>query len=433
MKPKTFNRGIHIPEHKDVTPGTHIITADLPMQVTLTLKQHIGAQAIPLVKRGDHVHRYQKVAEASGVVSAPIHTPISGTVERVDSSLGATGFYSDAIYIKATAQDHAEDSAMRVAPPQIHDYSEMTPNEIIATIADAGIVGLGGATFPTAVKLSPPPPAKADMLIINAAECEPYLTCDDALMRTHAPEIVEGIDILMRAAKVERACIGIEVNKPEAKEALQRAIDSNPARQRKIEIVPLATKYPQGGEKQLIYAITRRSVPSGGLPISVGVIVQNVGTAFAVYNAIALHRPLVERVVTIWKQGNFMVPIGMKISDLMPADDIPYDIADVIIGGPMMGRSAVTLDAPIEKGVSGVTVITPPAFDPQPCIRCAACVEACPMGLEPYLIASYSRHGMMDAAREAGAKDCIECGCCVYSCPSCRPILDYIKTAKKRK
>lgn len=429
MKALTFKKGgIHVPESK-FTPADRIITVELPRQVSIILKQHIGLPSTPIVKRGDRVERGQKIAEAGGRVSAPVHASISGTVTNITPVQNLAGYNVEAILISATEEDHARDEETRTKAAKQHDWHTMNPDEIIATIADAGIVGLGGATFPTATKLKAPEDMKVETLIINAAECEPFLTCDDALMRAHPNEIIDGIRIMMMAARVDKAIVGIEDNKPEACAALCEASAGDPA----ITIQPLKTKYPQGGEKQLINAITGKEVPPGNIPASVGVTVVNVATAYAVYRAVAERTPLIEKVITIAGHGNYLVPIGMRLSDI-PVDTAGNkpEEADVIIGGPMMGKSTPSLDAPIEKGTSGVTVVAPLPFDPAPCIRCGECVRACPMGLQPYLISTLSRKGLMAEAVGEGARDCIECGSCNYSCPSGRPIVDFIRLAKKK-
>ncbi len=416
-----------MPECK-FTPADRIIVVEMPWKVSITLKQHIGIPSTPLVKRGDKVVRGQKIAEAVGRVSSPVHASITGTVSNICPVQNAFGYNEEAIIITASDEDHARDEAGRKATPELYDWTKMTSEEIISTIADAGIVGLGGATFPTAVKLSVPEGSKAEMLIVNGAECEPFLTCDDALMRLHALEITEGIKIMMAAAKVDRAVVGIEDNKPEAYAAMCEASVAD----ERITIQQLQTKYPQGGEKQLISAITGKEVPSGNIPISVGVIVVNVATAYAVYRAVAMRIPLIEKVITIAGHGNYLVPIGMQISEMpIDTDGKIKEVADVIIGGPMMGKSSPSLEAPVEKGTSGVTVVDPLPFDPAPCIRCGECVRACPMGLQPYLISTLSRKGKTAEAVREGARDCIECGSCNYSCPSGRPIIDFIRLAKK--
>lgn len=437
--------GIHPPQEK-TTPADKIIHVELPRRVSLLLKQHGGAEAAPIVAKSDHVDRWQKVAEATGFISAPVHTPISGIVKEIAPVTTLQGRQATAITVEASDADHLADEASRLEQRQPYDYSRLAPADIVGTVADAGIVGLGGATFPTAVKLSPPPNTKAELLIIDACECEPRLTCDDALMRAYPEQIVEGIEIMMRAAGVDNAIIGIENNKPEAYAALKHACDDFNMRKAaeirnkantesnhlaRITITRLQARYPQGCEKQLIYALTGCEVPSGALPISVGAIVQNVGTAYAVYRAVAMREPLTERVVTIAGSGNYMAPIGMRVSDL-PAGEgaICAEKADVISGGPMMGLSCATLDAPVTKGLSGICVVEPLCYDPEPCIRCGKCAYACPMGLEPYLISTYGRLGYAPEAKEHGAMDCIECGSCSYTCPSHRPVLDFIRLAK---
>lgn len=416
-----------MPECKH-TPADKIITVELPRQVSLPLKQHIGLPAIPTVKRGDMVVRGQMIARAAGRVSAPVHASISGTVANICPVQNLAGYNVESIVIKASEEDHARDEAERNVERPHADWHNMEPKDIISRIAEAGIVGLGGATFPTAVKVDVPEGTKVDTLIINAAECEPFLTCDDALMRLHASEITEGIRILMKASGVERAVVGIEDNKPEAITAMSQAAETD----EDITVQPLVAKYPQGGEKQLINAITGKEVPSGNIPASVGVIVLNVATAFAVYRAVVEGIPLIEKVITIAGYGNYRVALGMMMCD-MPIDTSANMVAeaDVIIGGPMMGKSTPSLIAPIEKGTSGVTVVTPLPFNPDPCIRCGECVRACPMGLQPYLISTLSRLGKTAEAVAEGARDCIECGSCNYSCPSGRPIIDYIRLAKK--
>lgn len=415
-----------MPECK-FTDASKITNVELPLRVEIFTKQHIGAPARPIVSKGDHVERGQKIAEAQGRVSAPVHASISGTVSDIKSVQNTAGFLQEAIVISANEADHMADSKACAATPHKYDWREMKPEEIVGAIADAGIVGLGGATFPCAMKLTPPPGTKANLLIINAAECEPYLTCDDAIMRAHAPEIVEGIRILLQAARIPRAVIGIEDNKPEAYQALVKACSSED----NITVQLLRAKYPQGGEKQIINAITGLEVPPGGLPIAVGVIVQNVATALAVYKAVALRIPLIEKVITVAGHGNYQVPIGMKLTALPIECHEALRQADVVIGGPMMGKSTPSVDAPIEKGTAGVTVLSDPLpFHPEPCIRCGECVKACPMGLEPYLVSTFGRLRRVDEAVAAGALDCIECGSCNYSCPSGRPILDFIRMAK---
>lgn len=416
-----------------------IVTLELPRRATLLLQQHIGAPAEPIVAPGERVTRYQMVARGTAFISASVHTPISGVVKSVGEVDLPSGYRGKAIVVEASEEDHRADTLSRKAVierdtrPADRELSEtISRDEIRERIAAAGIVGMGGATFPSLVKLATRPGAEPQVLIINACECEPYLTCDDALMRAFAPRIMEGIELMMIASGAPRAIVGIENNKPEAIAAMRAALHPGKG----IEIRPLRTKYPQGGEKQLVEALTGRRIPSGALPAAVGAIVHNVATAFAVYAAVDGGRPLTERVVTITgdvpNRGNFLVAVGTPVSQLLP--ELPAS-AKVILGGPMMGRTAVTLDTPVTKGTSGILVLEDSRTrraEVQPCIRCAACVQACPMGLEPYLLANYGRRRMWGEAEQALAADCIECGSCAYSCPASRPLLDFIRVAKSQ-
>lgn len=436
---KTFRKGgIHPAASK--TASLNIEMQALPMRAVLPLSQHIGAPAKAVVAKGDSVVRGQKIADNASFVSAGIHSPITGTVTSIDQVVMPNGKPSAAIVITATEEQHAADTAARIAywsqmVPGESDRTlseRLTADEIRSKINAAGIVGLGGATFPSHVKLSLKPEQKPEVLIINGCECEPYLMCDDALMSTWPGRIIEGVELMMKAAGVAKAMIGIEDNKPGSIAALTAALD--PAWD--ISVVPLRTKYPQGGEKQLIEALTGRRVASGALPISVGAIVHNVATAFAVWQAVATSTPLIERIITITgdipaeQRRNYIAAIGT------PFSEFPFSLPDesrAIVGGPMMGRTAVCLDAPVTKGTSGLTILAESRRRPvQPCIRCGACVDACPMGLEPYLLSTYGRLRMWADAKAADVVDCLECGACSYSCPSSRPLLDYIRLAKQK-
>ncbi len=425
MKTLTFKiGGIHPPQDK-TAPADRIITVELPRKVAMPMQMHIGAPAKPIVAKGDHVERGQMIAEAGGKISAPVHASISGTVSAVGPVTLAQGRSVNAVHITATDQDHANDMARIQAKPNSKPWKEISRTDLLSAIANAGVVGLGGATFPTAVKLNAP--STPEYLIINACECEPRLTCDDATMRAYPGQIVEGTLIMMAASGAPKAIIGIENNKMEAFEKLVNASKGHP----EIEVQLLKARYPQGCEKQLIYALLKREIPSGQLPISVGCVVQNVGTAYAVYQAVALGQPLIERVITIDGCGNYLVPVGMTLSELPVEGYVTVAEADVVAGGPMMGQSTVTMDAPVVKGLSGISVITPPlSFNPDPCIRCAACAEACPMGLEPFMISTLSRLGKIEEALANNLMDCIECGSCSYSCPSARPLVDFIRYGK---
>jgi electron transport complex protein RnfC len=403
-----------------------------PERVTVPLGQHIGAPAKAVVQRGDTVKVGTLLGESAGFVSAGVHSPVSGTVEKIDGITDGSGYRRPAVYIKVEG-DEWEASIDR-STTLVRDCT-LTPEDIIGKIAAAGIVGMGGATFPTQVKLSPPPNCKAELLIINAVECEPYLTADHALMLAKAEEILTGISLLMRAAKVRRAVVGVELNKQDAIGLLSALAKKYEG----IEVMPLKVRYPQGGEKQLIEAVTHRQVKSGALPISVGAVVQNVGTAFAVYEAVQKNKPLVERVVTVTgkavaKPANFLARIGTPIGALIEAaGGLPEDTAKIIGGGPMMGRALVGTDVPMTKGTSGVLLLTKKEAARRAevnCIRCAKCIGVCPMGLNPTLLATLTEFAQWDEAEKNGITDCIECGSCSYTCPANRPLTDYLRQGK---
>lgn len=433
--------GIHPPGHKDAS--LEISRLELPMSAVVPLNQQIGAPARPVVAKGDRVERRQLVAECPGFVSANIHAPVSGVVSAVEPCIMPSGIPALSIVIEASDEDHERDSRERAdywaaieageGLELLEDASALDPASLREKIRAAGIVGMGGATFPSDVKFTMRPGISPDVLIINACECEPYLRCDDALMCAFPGQIMAGVLLAMRAAGAPKAVIGIEDNKPEAAGRLRQAIP--PGAPVKVEV--LKTKYPQGGEKQLIEAVTGRRVASGALPISVGAVVANVATVFAVWQAVAFGMPLIERTLTITGEAvapaerrNYLVAIGT------PLDQLPLPLAAdarFILGGPMMGRTAVDLRGPVMKGCSGITVLPgEPRPAVQPCMRCASCVSVCPMGLEPYLISRFGMLRMWDEARDARVADCLECGSCQYACPSSRPLLDYIRLAKQR-
>ncbi len=372
------------------------------------------------------------IAEASGFVSANIHSPVSGTISKVDKLPNAFGINTPAVVINAENDEWEADINTDKA---LQKEITTSPEDIINKVKQAGIVGLGGATFPTHVKLMPPKEFTPTVLIINATECEPYLTDDHALMLESPEEILVGCQLLMNAVKVNQAYIGIENNKPDAIELLQKQAESFPG----IEVVPLRTRYPQGGEKQLIDAILNKQVANGALPVSTGAIVQNVGTAFAVYEAVQKNKPLVERIVTVTgdgvaRPGNYRVRLGMSIAELIEhAGGIPANTGKIILGGPMMGKAVSNLNAPIPKGCSGILLLNEKHSyrqSPEPCIRCGKCVEACPMGLEPYLLARLSENKLYEHAEKELITACLECGCCAYTCPAHRPLLDYLRIGK---
>ena len=405
----------------------------LPRQAVFPLSQHIGAPAVAIVKRGDKVKVGTKIAEAGGFVSAAVFSSVSGTVSKIDNVTDASGYRKPAVFIDVEG-DEWEDGIDR--SPELVSACSLSSEEIIAKIKNAGVVGMGGACFPTHVKLSPPPGVRAECVIINGVECEPYLTADHRLMLEKPDQILVGVELLMRAAKVNRAYIGIEANKADAIRLLTEKAASHPG----IEVVPLQMKYPQGGEKQLIDAIIGRQVPAPpAIPIHVGAVVQNVGTAYAVYEAVQKNKPLLERVVTVTGRSvkhpsNFLTRIGTPVSQLIEAaGGLPDNAGKVISGGPMMGKALATLDAPVCKGSSGVLIMDDEEArraEPQPCIRCAKCVSVCPMGLEPYLLATCSARGDWERVEHEMILSCIECGSCQFTCPSHRPMLDYIRLGK---
>jgi len=423
--------GIHPPENK-LSAGKKIRSLALPRQVIIPLSQHIGAPAQAVVKKGDAVKVGTLLGQAGGFVSANIHSSVSGTVNKIDNALDASGYKRPAVFIDVEG-DEWEPSIDR--SETLKKDCPLTAREIIDKIAAAGIVGLGGATFPTQVKLTPPPGNKAEILIINAVECEPYLTSDHSLMAEKGEEMLTGICILMKAIEVSKAVIGIENNKPDAIACLKDLVKNVPG----VEVMPLKVQYPQGGEKQLIDALIRAQVKSGALPISVGAVVQNAGTAFAVYEAVQKNKPLFERVVTVTGKGvaqtsNFLVRIGTPVRELIEAaGGIPDNTGKIIGGGPMMGKALAGVDVPVTKGSSGILILPREGSVRRPmrhCIRCAKCVQACPMGLNPALLMNATEFTQWELAGKNYIVDCIECGCCNYVCPANRPLLDHIRLGK---
>lgn len=437
MKLHTFRIGGVHPEENKITAEIATQVAPLPKQAIFPLGQHIGAPAKPVVAKGDKVKVGTLIAEAGGFVSAPIYSSVSGTVFKIDQSIDATGYRKPCIIINVDDADEWEDSIDRSEKIEtLAEHPELTPEEIVERIKVAGVTGMGGAGFPTFIKLCPPPTAKAECVIINGVECEPYITADYRLMMEHADEILVGLDLLMKAAKVDKGYIGIEENKPEA----IRLLKEKTANDERIEVVPLAQKYPQGGEKQLVDAVIKRQVPAPpAIPVNVGAIVQNVGTAYAVYQAVMKRKPLFERYTTVTgKQvknpGNFLVRMGTPFSQLIElCGGLPEGDNKVLAGGPMMGKAVLTLDVPVTKGTNSITVLTDTDAHRkkvQPCIRCAKCVDACPMGLEPYLLATLSVMKDYERLETEDVTSCISCGSCQFTCPSHRPILDNILAGK---
>lgn len=429
----TFKGGIHPPDKKELSKDAPITPASAPDRVVIPLSQHIGAPCKVHVEIGQEVKIGQEVGSAEAFVSAPVHASVSGKVIAIGEFPNAMGRMVPSVVIENDKQD------TWVELSGTEDYLSLKPEELKDKIRQAGIVGMGGAAFPTAVKLSPPKEKPIDVVIINGAECEPYLTADYRLMLERPREIIEGLKILMKALGVKKGLVGIENNKPDAVASMKEAA----AGAEDIEVYALEVKYPQGAEKMLIDALTHRQVPSkGGLPMDIGVVVQNVGTAVAIYEAARLGRPLVERVVTVTGEGitkpsNLMVRIGTPVSHLLKECGGPRGEASKIIsGGPMMGFAIFSEDVPVTKGTSGILVLPEGEVvhsgEFKPCIRCSRCIAACPMGLMPSMLSVLSEAGMYEECKEYDLFDCFECGSCAYVCPSKRPIVQLVRLAKSQ-
>ena len=434
---KTFKLGGVHPAENKLSAGSPIREASLPKQAVFSMFQHIGAPAKPVVKKGDMVKVGTLLGEAGGFVSAPIYSSVSGKVSKVDVALDASDTRRMAVYEDVEGDEWEESIDRSTKLEKLSEHPELDSKVIIEKIKNAGIVGMGGATFPCHVKLCPPPGCKAECVIINAVECEPYLTADHSLMLEHAEEILEGVEIIMKAVGVDKGYVGIENNKPDAIALMTEKAQSHPS----ITIVPLKVKYPQGGEKQLIDAVIGRQVPAPpAIPIHVGAVVQNVGTAFAIYQAVMKNKPLIDRVITVTGKSvknpsNLLARLGTPFSQLIDeCGGLPEDTGKIIGGGPMMGKALISLEVPMTKGSSGLLIMNEKEArraEPDPCIRCAKCVSACPMGLEPYLLATVSSQHDWERAESNDVVSCIECGSCQFTCPSHRYLLDNIRLGKQ--
>jgi electron transport complex protein RnfC len=431
---KTFKiGGVHPPENKLSTDRPIEVLA-IPAQVIIPLSQSLGAPSVPVVNKGDAVKVGQLIAKGEAFISSNIHSSVSGKVLKIDEAMDQSGYRRQAIFITVEGDEWMEDIDRSA---ELKKEITLTKEEIVSKVKELGIVGLGGATFPSHVKLMVPTGKKAEVLILNGVECEPYLTADHRLMLEKGEELMVGIKILMKGLDVKRAVIGIENNKLDAIGHLKNIAKDFDG----IEVEALKVQYPQGGEKQLIDAVLRRQVPSGKLPIEVGAVVHNVGTAFAVYEAVQKNKPLFERVVTVTGKnvknpGNFMVRVGTSINELIEkAGGLPEDTGKIVSGGPMMGKALNSVDVPVVKGTSGILLFKEKEarrVDPTNCIRCGKCITVCPMGLEPVLLAQYAELEMWENVEAERALDCIECGSCQYTCPAGRPLLDYIRLGKFR-
>ena len=434
---KTFKLGGVHPAENKLSAGSPIREASLPKQAVFSMFQHIGAPAKPVVKKGDMVKVGTLLGEAGGFVSAPIYSSVSGKVAKVDVALDASDTRRMAVYVDVEGDEWEESIDRSTKLEKLSEHPELDSKVIIEKIKNAGIVGMGGATFPCHVKLCPPPGCKAECVIINAVECEPYLTADHSLMLEHAEEILEGVEIIMKAVGVDKGYVGIENNKPDAIALMTEKAQFHPS----ITIVPLKVKYPQGGEKQLIDAVIGRQVPAPpAIPIHVGAVVQNVGTAFAIYQAVMKNKPLIDRVITVTGKSvknpsNLLARLGTPFSQLIDeCGGLPEDTGKIIGGGPMMGKALISLEVPMTKGSSGLLIMNEKEArraEPDPCIRCAKCVSACPMGLEPYLLATVSSQHDWERAESNDVVSCIECGSCQFTCPSHRYLLDNIRLGKQ--
>ncbi|WP_416197682.1 MAG: electron transport complex subunit RsxC [Sporanaerobacter sp.] len=427
----TFKGGVHVPHNKELTSGIPLKRAKEPEMVVIPLQQHIGAPCEVLVKVGDSVKVGQKIGQAKAFVSAPIHSSVSGIVKKIAPMVSPVGMTVNCIVIESDGSNELDEN---IKPKGSLD--SLSQKEILEIIKEAGITGMGGAGFPTHVKLSPPPEKKIDTIIINGAECEPYLTSDHRLMVERPEKVVFGLKAIMKAVGVENGFIAIENNKPDALKAIRKACEG----ETNIKVVSLKTKYPQGDEKRIINAVTGRCVPSGGLPMDVGVVVDNVGTANAIAEAILEGKPVYERIVTVTGEGvkepqNLIVKIGTSFKEVIEQcggyNGIP---GKIIMGGPMMGICQYTDDVPVIKGTSGILILSEEQAKPQPispCIRCGKCVEVCPVNLQPLYLSKYSLNRDYEKAEEFNALDCVECGSCSFICPAKRPLVESIRVAKR--
>jgi electron transport complex protein RnfC len=433
---KTFKGGVHLKYYKELTENKPIRRVSLPQEMTIPLLQHAGAACVPTVKPGDFVETGMLIADSEKLISAPIHSPVSGKVKAIKKTCHPVIGACSSVVIIPDGKDEAE----KFLNPICRDTDNLSSSEIITIVRRCGIVGLGGAAFPTHIKLSPPKDKHIDTFILNGAECEPFLTCDDRMMQERPEGIIKGALLIMKAVKITKGIIAIEDNKPRAISAMQSAVNAIHNTQYAIRIITLRTKYPQGGEKQLIKAILGREVPPSKLPFDVGCIVENVQTAYAIYEAVYCNKPLYEKAITITgdaiaEPANLLVKVGTPVSHIVKnCGGIKGELGKLIIGGPMMGIAQYATDVPVVKAVSGILALSREStrIDTQEyCIRCGKCKESCPVNLIPTDIAKAAECGHFDIATTLNATDCIECGCCSYVCPSHIPLVQLIKHAKR--
>lgn len=431
MKKGTFKGGVHLPGYKDVTQGLEIVTAVIPDKVYIPLSQHIGAPCSPIVQVGEEVKKGQKIGEGKGFVTAPVHASVSGKVVAIETREHPGGSFVPCIVIENDRREEWEETIKPRSNPQ-----DLSPEEIRKIVFEAGIVGMGGATFPAHVKYSPVEGKKAEVVVLNGVECEPYITSDHRVMLEKAERVVAGLQYIMKAVDCGKGVIGIEDNKPDAIEVMEKAASGIPG----IEVMSLPEKYPQGSEKQLIYSCTGREVPVGGLPLAVGVVVSNVGTSVAVAEAIEEGKPLIERILTLNGDGvkspaNYLVRVGTLFSDLIEqSGGYTGEIEKIVAGGPMMGKTVYTDSVPVIKGSSGIVVYKKKEQEvskERDCVRCAKCVDGCPQFLEPTTLVKLAKRQQWEEAEKNYALNCIECGSCEYVCPAGIPLLQYIRRAKQ--
>jgi len=428
---KTFKGGIHPAYNKELSAGKAIKAVPVPREVSIHLQQHIGAPCEPKVSAGDRVELGQLIGEAEAFVSAPVHASVAGTVKEIAEVTNFTGARVRSVIIAA------DENQPEFSKQPGKDLEALSDEDIRDIARKAGLVGMGGAAFPTHVKITPPKDKPVDTVIINGCECEPFLTCDHRMMLERTDDVIAGARLLKKAVGASRVIVGVESNKMDAVDALRSKLASEPD----ISVEVLEVKYPEGAEKMLIFALTGRKVPPGKLPSEVGCLVQNVGTAIALYEACAWGKPLYERVVTVTgpgvrEPGNLLVPIGTPVSELIQAcGGYVGNPVKLIMGGPMTGWAQADASAPVVKGTSGVVVLTSDVVDlgeEAECVRCGKCIDACPMFLSPNFIVTAVKRGQWDQAEMWGALDCFECGCCSYDCPAYIPHIDYVRKAKEK-
>jgi Na+-translocating ferredoxin:NAD+ oxidoreductase subunit C len=425
----TFPGGIHPPENKDFTRDKSFEKMQVSRQIILPLTQHLGKQAVPLIKKGSEVKRGMLVAEGDGFISSPVHSPVSGVVAAISREVNTSGYPKDAIIINSNGKEEQE-----FLTPQ--DKDNVTAEEIRQRVKEAGIVGQGGAAFPTYVKLTPPADKKIDAVIINGCECEPYLTRDYRFMIERPEAVVEGLALIMKALGVQKGTIGIEDNKPEAVKTLKKFIDH-----RSIDVVSLKTKYPQGAEKMLIKAVTGKEVPPGKLPLDVGIVIQNTGTAAAIYDAVVYGEPSVTAAMTVTGKGikepkNLLVPVGTPLRDVLEfCGGLTDDAVKLIVGGPMMGIAQYDFSAPVMKATSGIVVLTEDEINKSvetPCLKCGQCIEVCPLNLIPTKLSRLIQLSRYEEAEDLGITVCMECGTCAYTCPANIPLVQWLRLGKQK-